>query len=252
MLNGKKIIAVLPAYNAEKTLVKTIKDIPFGLVDEILLTDDHSTDRTVEIANQIPILTTLVHTRNMGYGANQKTCYDEALKRGGDVVVMLHPDYQYDPRLVLAMAAPIAYGVYDIMLGSRILGGKAMAGGMPPLKYFMNRVTTFIWNIAYRQKLSEFHSGYRAYSRKVLETIPYHQNSNNFVFDHQMLAQMFFHGFGVGEVSCPTRYFAEASSIDLKNGSIYLLECFRTTVEYWFHRIGLRKSPLFAPNPAAP
>ena len=246
MLNGKKIIVVMPAYNAEKTLTQTIKEIPYGLVDEILLVDDQSSDRTVEVAKQISILTTIVHPKNLGYGGNQKTCYDEALKRGADVVVMLHPDYQYDPRLLLAMASPICFGVYDAMLGSRILGGQAMKGGMPPIKYFMNRVTTFIFNLLYGTKLSEFHSGYRAFSTEVLTTIAYHQNSNDFVFDHECLAQLFYQEFRIGEVSCPARYFAEASSIGFIRGSQYLLSSFKVTLAFFKRKLNLgNHHPLF-------
>lgn len=250
MLNGKKIIVVMPAYNAEKTLQKTVDEIPYGIVDEILLIDDKSSDKTVEVARGISNVSVFIHDQNLGYGGNQKTCYRLALERGADVVVMLHPDYQYDPRLILGMAAPICFGVYDVMFGSRILGGKAVEYGMPRIKYVLNRLTTFIWNILYKQKLSEFHSGYRAFSRKVLETVPFQKNSNDFVFDHEMLAQIFYFDFPIGEISCPARYFAEASSIGFKKGSIYLIASFRTVWKFLSAKSG-KKNELFEPAPQA-
>jgi glycosyltransferase involved in cell wall biosynthesis len=247
MLNGKKIVVVLPAYNAEKTLSKTLSEIPNGLADEILLVDDRSSDQTAELAEQMPVITKVIrHQQNLGYGGNQKTCYKEALQLGADIVIMLHPDYQYDPRLLAAMASPIAYGVYDVMLGSRILGGKALQGGMPLLKYVLNRLTTFIWNLLYWQKLSEFHTGYRAFHREVLEKIPFEQNSDDFVFDHQILAQIFFHGFNTGEVSCPTRYSPEASSIGLLKGTVYLLRCFETCAQFVLQKWGGAQFSLFS------
>ena len=231
MINGKKIIAVLPAYNAERTLVKTVQDIPFGAVDQILLVDDKSSDKTVSIGKRLG-LEVFLHDKNLGYGGNQKTCYREAMARGADVIVMLHPDYQYDPRLLLAMVTPICYGVYDVMLGSRIIGGEAISGGMPRIKYYGNRLLTFFQNIFLRRKLSEYHTGYRAYHRKVLEAIPFHNNSNDFVFDNQVLVQVIFFGFKIGEVSCPTRYFTEASSIGWGRGIIYAFGCIWTTIQF--------------------
>jgi glycosyltransferase involved in cell wall biosynthesis len=244
MINGKKIVAVLPAYNAEKTLTKTVQDIPFGIVDGILLVDDKSSDKTVVIAKRLG-LEVFLHEKNLGYGGNQKTCYREALKRGADVVVMLHPDYQYDPRLILAMVAPICYGVYDVMLGSRILGGKAIEGGMPRVKYWGNRVLTFFQNLVFRKKLSEYHTGYRAFHRKVLETVPFEENSNDFVFDNQILAQVILFGFDIGEVSCPTRYFPEASSIGWGKGIQYIFGCIWTAFQFLLEKCGIAQFSLF-------
>ena len=244
MINGKKIIAVLPAYNAEKTLAKTIQDIPFGVVDEILLVDDKSSDRTVAISKRLG-LQVFLHEENLGYGGNQKTCYHEALKKGADVIVMLHPDYQYDPRLILSMAASICYGVYDVMLGSRIIGGKAISGGMPRVKYWGNRILTFFQNLVFRKKLSEYHTGYRAFHRKVLEAIPFENNSNDFVFDNQMLAQIILFGFEIGEISCPTRYFREASSIGWGKGIQYALGCFVTAIQFLLEKYRIAQFSLF-------
>ena len=244
MINGKKIIAVLPAYNAEKTLVRTVREIPFGVVDEILLVDDKSSDKTVAIAKRLG-LEVFVHEKNLGYGGNQKTCYREALRRGADVVVMLHPDYQYDPRLLVAMVAPICYDVYDVMLGSRIIGGKAIAGGMPRIKYWGNRVLTFFQNLVFRKKLSEYHTGYRAFHRKVLEAIPLENNSNDFVFDNQVLAQVILFGFEVGEISCPTRYFPEASSIGLGRGLQYAIGCAWTAGQFLLQKSRIAQFSIF-------
>ena len=231
MINGKKVIAVLPAYNAEKTLVKTVQDIPFGAVDQILLVDDKSSDKTVIIAKRLG-LEVFLHDQNLGYGGNQKTCYREALLRDADVIVMLHPDYQYEPKLILAMVTPICYDVYDVMLGSRIIGGEAVKGGMPKTKYWVNRLLTFFQNLVFRRKLSEYHTGYRAFRRKVLSSIPFEMNSNDFVFDNQILAQVIFQGYKIGEVSCPTRYFAEASSIGWLRGIHYALGCLWTSIQF--------------------
>lgn len=244
MINGKKVIAVLPAYNAEKTLSRTVQDIPFGSVDEILLIDDKSSDKTVTIAKRIG-LEVFLHEKNLGYGGNQKTCYKEALRRGADVIVMLHPDYQYDPRLIFAMVTPICYGVYDVMLGSRILGGKAVYGGMPRIKYWVNRLLTFFQNLVFRKKLSEYHTGYRAFHRKVFEQIPFEENSNDFIFDNQILAQIILAGFEIGEVSCPTRYFAEASSIGWKKGIYYAAGCLLTAAQFLLHKNRIAQFPLF-------
>ena len=242
MLNGHKIIVVLPAYNAERTLRKTVSEIPTDMIDEILLVDDQSSDRTVEIAKELG-LHIFQHPKNLGYGGNQKTCYEEALKH--QVIVMLHPDYQYDPKLLVAMVAPICYGVYDVMLGSRIIGGKAIEGGMPRLKYYVNRGLTFFQNLIFRRKLSEYHTGYRAFHRMVLTSVPFHKNSNNFVFDNQILAQIFYHAFRVGELSCPTRYFKEASSIGLMRGIQYAWGCIVTAFQYLMQKNRMTSFKIF-------
>lgn len=220
MLNGNKIIVVLPAYNAARTLRVTVSELDRQVVDEILLVDDFSSDETLNLARELGIRSFL-HDRNYGYGRNQKTCYTEALKSGADVIVMLHPDYQYCPKLVPAMAAMVTSGEYDVVLGSRILGGKARKSGMPLYKYVANRVLTLTENILLGSKLSEFHTGYRAFSRKVLKQLPLHHNSDDFLFDNEMLAQAIFFNFNVGEVSCPTRYFPEASSINFRRSVTY-------------------------------
>ncbi len=219
MINNKKVVAVLPAYNAEKTLQQTVREIP-ATVDNCILVDDHSTDATAELAHRLG-LQVHVHERNRGYGGNQKTCYAAALKAGADIVVMLHPDYQYSPRLVEPMASMIAFGIYDLVLGSRILGGGAIRGGMPRHKYVANRMLTFIQNLALGAKLSEYHTGFRAYSREMLLSLPLEANSDDFVFDNQLLAQCIYLGARIGEVSCPTRYFPEASSINFRRSTIY-------------------------------
>ena len=249
MINGKKIIAVLPAYNAAKTLPQTVRDIPFGIVDEILLVDDQSSDNTVEIARQLQ-LEVFRHPQNLGYGGNQKTCYREALRRNADVVVMLHPDYQYDPRLLLAMVSPICYGVYDVMLGSRIIGGRALSGGMPRIKYYGNRILTFLQNLVFRRKLSEYHTGYRAFHRKVFDRIDFESNSDDFVFDGQILAQLIYFNFEIGEISCPTRYFPEASSIGFRKGIVYASGCLLTAAQYFLQKSHLADFRLFhQPSP---
>jgi len=247
MLHGKKIIVVMPAYNAEKTLEKTYRDIPKDIVDDIILTDDKSQDRTVEVAKRLAIKIT-VHDKNKGYGANQKTCYQEALKLGADVVVMLHPDYQYNPKLITAMASLVAEGIYDVVLGSRILGGNALKGGMPVYKYFFNRVLTFIENLIINQKLSEYHTGYRVFHRKVLETLPILENSDDFVFDNQMLLQALFFGFTVGEISCPTVYEKESSSINFTRSIKYGLGVLLTSIKYAIAKTNLFKISIFDKN----
>src|SRR5271166_1350638 len=214
MINGKSIAVVLPAYNAEKTLEATVRELP-DLVDIRILVDDHSSDRTLEVAHRLGVQS-FVHNRNYGYGRNQQTCYREALAAGADVVIMVHPDYQYTPLLVTAMASMIAYGVYDVVLGSRIIGGGALTGGMPLYKYVFNRALTLFQNLLLGAKLSEYHTGYRAFSRKVLKELPLLEDSPDFVFDNQMLAQCVHFGFRIGEVSCPTKYFEEASSINFR------------------------------------
>jgi glycosyltransferase involved in cell wall biosynthesis len=244
MLAGKRIAVVLPAYNAVKTLRQTYDEIPRDLVDDVILTDDASRDETVSLARKLGIHT-LRHERNRGYGGNQKTCYAESLARGADIVVMLHPDYQYSPRLVPAMASMIASGHYDVVLGSRILGTGALAGGMPPWKYAANRALTFVENIALGQKLSEYHTGYRAWSRAVLERLPLLAASDDFVFDNQMLAQAIWHGFRIGEISCPTHYFPEASSINFRRSVTYGIGVLRTALQFRLGRWGLLRPAIF-------
>jgi glycosyltransferase involved in cell wall biosynthesis len=237
MLNGKTIAVVLPAYNAEKTLEATVSELP-DIVDVKILVDDFSSDQTVKLARSLGI-STHVHTRNYGYGRNQMTCYQEALAAGADVVIMLHPDYQYTPLLVTAMASMVAYGVYDVVLGSRILGGTALSGGMPVYKYIANRFLTAFQNLFLGTKLSEFHTGYRAFSRKVLEGLPFVENSDDFVFDSQMLAQCVYFGYRIGEVSCPTKYFPEASSINFRRSVQYGLGVIGVTLQYMLQTSGL-------------
>jgi glycosyltransferase involved in cell wall biosynthesis len=243
MINGKRIAVVLPAYNAEKTLATTVAELP-ELVDVRILVDDHSSDHTVQIAERLG-LQYFVHDRNYGYGRNQQTCYREALAAGADVVIMLHPDYQYTPLLVTAMASMVAYDVYDVVLGSRIIGGQALRGGMPFYKYVANRLLTAFENLFLGIKLSEYHSGYRAFSRKVLAELPLLENSDDFVFDNQMLAQCVNFGFRIGEVSCPTKYFEEASSINFRRSVIYGLGVLRTTLQFALQRTGVAHFRIF-------
>jgi glycosyltransferase involved in cell wall biosynthesis len=237
MLNGKIIAVVLPAYNAEKTLQATVRELP-DVVDLRILVDDFSSDRTVSLARDLGI-STFVHNENCGYGRNQMTCYREALAAGADVVIMLHPDYQYTPLLVTAMASMVAYGVYDVVLGSRILGGTALSGGMPLYKYIANRFLTAFQNLLLGTKLSEFHTGYRAFSRKVLQELPFAENSDDFVFDSQMLAQCVYFGYRIGEVSCPTKYFPEASSIKFRRALRYGIGVVGVTLQYVLQKSGL-------------
>ncbi len=248
MLHGKKIAVVLPAYHAEKTLVMTYRDIPFDVVDEVILVDDHSSDKTVEVGKRLGIKHIVVHEKNRGYGGNQKTCYSEALKLGADIVVMVHPDYQYAPRLITAMASMIASGEYDAVLASRILGTGALKGGMPFYKYVSNRFLTLAENILLNEKLSEYHTGYRAFSRAALEGIPLMENSDDFVFDNQMLAQAVYFGFRIGEISCPTKYFAEASSISFKRSVVYGLGVLSTAFKFYLQKHGIKSFPIFDPN----
>jgi glycosyltransferase involved in cell wall biosynthesis len=245
MIDGLKIAAVLPAYNASRTLEQTYREIPLDIVDDVILVDDASADETAVLAGRLGIHT-VIHARNGGYGANQKTCYTVALARGADIVVMLHPDYQYSPRLLTAMAGMIASGHYDAVFASRILGGGALAGGMPRYKYVANRLLTAVQNLMMGAKLSEYHTGYRAWSRTVLEQLPLAACSDDFVFDNQMIAQAVFAGFRLGEISCPTKYFPEASSINFKRSCIYGLGVLRTALSYRLCRWGLLKSPLFS------
>jgi len=235
MIAGQKLVIVLPAYFAEKTLERTVAEIPRDLVDEVLIVDDASSDHTVEIAERLG-LRTFVHEKNLGYGGNQKTCYREALKLGADIIIMLHPDYQYSPRLIGAMAYMIASGHYDLVLGSRIIAQNAREGGMPLYKYVANRFLTLIQNFLLRQKLSEYHTGYRAFTRKVLESLPFEENSNDFIFDNQILCQAISAEFRIGEISCPTRYFPEASSINLRRSIVYGLGVLKCAFLYsrWF------------------
>ena len=244
MINNKKVVAVLPAYNAEKTLLRTVQEIPKS-VDTCILVDDHSTDETAALAHHLG-LQVHVHDQNRGYGGNQKTCYAAALEAGADIVVMLHPDYQYSPLLVEPMASMIAFDVYDIVLGSRILGGGALRGGMPRHKYIANRALTLIQNLALGAKLSEYHTGFRAYSRELLMSLPLEANSDDFVFDNQLLAQCICVGARIGEVSCPTRYFPEASSINFRRSTIYGLGVLKTTADCMAARLGLYRKPTFA------
>ena len=244
MLNNKKIVVILPAYNAERTLEKTYAEIPLDIVDVVLLVDDASKDNTAELARRLNIHT-IVHEVNRGYGGNQKTCYKAALDQGADIVIMLHPDYQYTPNLLPAMAAMIAYGEFDAVLASRILGTGALKGGMPFYKYIANRFLTFVENILLGQKLSEYHTGYRAFSRKVLETLPLELNSDDFVFDNQMLAQITWCGFRIGELSCPTKYFPEASSINFQRSVTYGLGVLGTALSYRLSRIGILRGKIF-------
>lgn len=248
MLNARRIAVVLPAYNAERTLRKTVAEIPREIVDDIILTDDASSDGTCRVALELG-LHTLRHEENRGYGGNQKTCYTAALHRGADIVVMLHPDYQYTPRLISAMTSMIAFGSYDVVLGSRILGKGALSGGMPLYKYFSNRVLTAVENLALGQKLSEYHTGYRAWHRSVLENLPLSTCSDDFVFDNQMLAQALYFGYRVGEISCPTHYFPEASSINFRRSLSYGFGVLATAASYRFARMGLGGSPLFEDAP---
>jgi glycosyltransferase involved in cell wall biosynthesis len=247
MLNGKKIIVVLPAYNAESTLEQTYQEIPLDIVDEVLMVDDHSIDRTVSLAQKLGIKT-ILHERNYGYGRNQKTCYKEALKRNGDIVVMVHPDYQYTPKLIVAMASMIAFDVYDVVLGSRIIGGRALRGGMPIYKYIANRFLTAFENLLIGSKLSEFHTGYRAFSREVLVTLPLNENADDFVFDNEMLVQVIHFGYRIGELSCPTHYFEGASSINFPKAVRYGLGVIHSALKCLLHRLEIRKDPLFNPE----
>lgn len=246
MINGKKIAVVLPAYNAEKTLRATVSELP-DIVDYRILVDDGSSDGTVALARELG-LEVYVHDSNYGYGRNQQTCYREALTCGADIVVMVHPDYQYTPLLVNAMASMIAYGVYDVVLGSRIIGGGALKGGMPLYKYVFNRALTLSQNLLLRAKLSEYHSGYRAFSRAVLTTVPLLENSDDFVFDNQMLTQCVYFGFRIGEVSCPTKYFDEASSINFRRSVKYGLGVLATSFQYRIEKLGLWHFKFFSPK----
>lgn len=241
MIKNKVITVVLPAYNAEQTLERTYNEIPFDIVDNVVLVDDCSKDNTIEVANKIGIKHIIKHERNRGYGGNQKTCYNKALELNSDIVIMLHPDYQYDPALIHSMAYLIANGAYPVVFGSRILGGGALRGGMPIYKYIANRMLTLFQNIMLNQKLSEYHTGYRAFSAKVLKSIDYEKLSDDFIFDNQMIAQVFNAGFEIAEITCPTKYFKEASSINLSRSIKYGLGVIGVSFKYFFHKTGIKK-----------
>lgn len=245
MINGKKIIVVMPAYNAEKTLEQTYNEIPFDIVDEVILTDDKSTDHTIAKAKELGIKEIQIHAKNKGYGGNQKTCYNRALELGADIVIMLHPDYQYTPKLIHSISYIIANDLYPVVCASRILGKGALKGGMPMIKYLANRSLTLIQNILLKQKLSEYHTGYRAFSAEVLRKINYNVNSDDFVFDNEMLSQIFYAGYEIGEVTCPTKYFEEASSINLYRSSVYGLGVLRVSIVYRLCKWGFIKSKLY-------
>ena len=245
MIKNKKIIVVLPAYNASKTLLDTYNEIPFDIVDDVILVDDNSTDETIIVAKNIGIKHIIKHEKNLGYGGNQKTCYNKALELEADIIIMLHPDYQYTPKLIHSMSYLIANEVYPVVIGSRILGKGALKGGMPIYKYIANRFLTFSQNVLMNQKLSEYHTGYRAYSRQVLMTINFNDNSNDFIFDNQFLAQIFYKGFEIAEITCPTKYFEEASSINFKRSMKYGIGVLITSFNYFLNKNKLYKSKLF-------
>ena len=244
MINGKRVMVVLPAYNAEKTLMATYEDIPKDIVDDVILVDDGSRDNTAEISKKLGIKT-IIHPSNKGYGANQKTCYREALKKNPDMIIMLHPDYQYSPKLIPAMASMISSGLYDVVLASRILGRGALRGGMPLYKYISNRVLTMIENYMLGYKLTEYHTGYRAYSSEVLENIPFMKNSDDFVFDNEILAQIIYFKYRIAEISCPTRYFPEASSINFSRSVKYGFGVLATGLKFLIHKMKIKKVSIF-------
>lgn len=246
MIQNKTITVVLPAYNAARTLEKTYNEIPFDIVDHVILVDDQSNDDTLSVAERLGIKHIIRHEKNLGYGGNQKSCYNKALALDSDIVVMLHPDYQYTPKLIHSMCYLIGNGVYEVVLGSRILGKGALKGGMPMIKYIANRMLTLVQNLLMNQKLSEYHTGFRAFSGQVLRSIPYNQNSDDFVFDNQMLAQIFFAGYDIAEITCPTKYFEEASSINLKRSAIYGLGVLRVSWQYRMQRMGLANFRIFS------
>ena len=247
MINKKIITVVLPAYNAEKTLEQTYREIPFDIVDNVILVDDRSRDNTIHKAKELGIEHVILHAENKGYGGNQKTCYDKALELNSDIVVMLHPDYQYTPKLIHSMCYLIANGIYEVVLGSRILGKGALKGGMPLYKYIANRFLTFTQNLLMDQKLSEYHTGYRAYSGNVLRKVNYKENSDDFVFDNQMLAQIFYAGFDIAEITCPTRYFEDASSINISRSIQYGLGVLKVSLSYFLQKKGLFHFRIFSP-----
>ena len=246
MYNGKKVAVVLPAYNAANTLEITYKEIPLDIVDEVILVDDASKDNTVEVGKALGIKHIIKHEKNKGYGGNQKTCYSKALELNADIVVMLHPDYQYTPKLLVAMISIIGSDVYPVVLGSRILGGGALKGGMPMYKYIFNRCLTLTQNLLLGEKLSEYHTGYRAFSKEVLISIHFMRNSDDFVFDNQMLSQIFYAGFEIAEVTCPTKYFPEASSINFSRSMTYGIGCLKVSAIHRLCKWGVMKSELYA------
>jgi len=246
MLKNKKIIVVFPAYNAESTLEDTYNEIPFDIVDEVVVVDDCSSDKTIDVAHKLGIKHIVSHEKNKGYGGNQKTCYDKALNLGADIIIMVHPDYQYTPKLIPSIANMIANDLFPVVLGSRILGKGAITGGMPYYKYFFNRLLTFSQNLIINQKLSEYHTGYRAFSKEVLQTIDYHKNSDDFVFDNQMLAQIFFAGFEIGEITCPTKYFDEGSSINFRRSVKYGFGVLKTSIQYRLQKWKLAEFKIFS------
>ncbi len=241
MINNKKVVVVLPAYNAGLTLERTYREIPFDIVDDVVLVDDSSKDETIQVADSLGIRHIIRHEQNKGYGGNQKSCYQKALELDADIVIMLHPDYQYTPLLIPSMAHMIGSGLYPVVFGSRILGRGALKGGMPFYKYVANRFLTFFQNVLLGQKLSEYHTGYRAFSRQVLESIDYEENSDDFIFDNQMIAQIFYKGFEIAEITCPTKYFDEASSISLKRSIMYGLGVVKVSLLYRLTKAGLYK-----------
>ena len=245
MINGKKIVVVLPAYNAALTLKRTYDEIPFDIVDDVVLVDDYSKDNTSEVGRQLGIKHVIRHETNKGYGGNQKTCYDKALELGADIVIMLHPDYQYTPKLIHSMSYLIASDLYPSVFGSRILGKGALKGGMPMYKYIFNRCLTLTQNILINQKLSEYHTGYRAFNRDILETISYHENSDDFVFDNQMISQIFYAGFQIAEITCPTKYFPEASSINFRRSAKYGMGVIGVSFNHFFNKLGLTKNKIY-------
>jgi glycosyltransferase involved in cell wall biosynthesis len=244
VIKKKKVVVVMPAYNAAKTVKETYAEIPRDIVDEVILVDDASTDETVKVAKKLGIKT-IVHPKNRGYGGNQKTCYEAALKSGADIVIMLHPDYQYTPKLIAPMAHLLASDLYDVVLGSRILGGQALAGGMPLYKYISNRFLTLAQNVLMGAKISEYHTGYRAFTRKVLTTIPMDRNSDDFVFDNQMLSQIHYAGFRIAEITCPAKYFAEASSINFVRSSVYGIGCLWTAFLFRMAKLKVLRPSIF-------
>ena len=248
MINNKKVTVVLPAYNAAKTLKMTYNEIPFDIVDEVVLVDDKSNDETTKIAKDLGIKHIIIHEQNKGYGGNQKTCYRKALELESDIVVMLHPDYQYTPKLIHSMAYLIANEVFEVVMGSRILGRGAIRGGMPLYKYVANRILTLLQNLLMNQKLSEYHTGYRAFSSTVLKSIDFEANSDDFVFDNQMIAQIFYAGFEIAEITCPTKYFQEASSINFRRSAVYGLGVLATSLSYFLQKSGLVKFKIFRDN----
>lgn len=245
MIDTKKIIIVLPAYNASNTLSATYSEIPFDIVDDVILVDDNSTDNTINVAKQLGINHIIKHENNLGYGGNQKSCYNKAIELGADIIIMLHPDYQYTPKLIHSMSYLIAKEVYPVVIGSRILGKGALKGGMPVYKYIANRFLTLFQNIVMNQKLSEYHTGYRAYSREVLTKIDYNKNSDDFIFDNQFLAQIFYNGFEIAEITCPTKYFEDCSSIKFSRSVKYGLGVIKTSLQYFFSKTVIYKSSLF-------